>query len=346
MSPASLKKWGKNVTLHPAGTGPFKLKAWEPGVRVVLEKNSQYWGGAPKLAQLIYVPIIEAQARLSAIKTGEVDFTLDVPPDSIEMLRKDPNVDVVEATSAAVWYVILNMQKSDPPFNNKLIRQAMNYAVNKEAIVRDILRGTAIVSHAPMSPVYGKYHLKDGRKYPYDPEKSKTLLKEAGYPNGFECTFLVPESGSGMQSPIEMATIIQADLKAVGINAKIQTYEWGTYLKKFREGPDMAEMSWNPSIGDPDQLIYMLLHSDRFPPAFNAGYYKNEKVDEFLYKARITSNDELRVKYYLDAQRLIVEDVPWIFVDHGNQIAIKRKRVKNFNLSPNFDFYFKQVHLE
>ena len=149
-----------------------------------------------------------------------------------------------------------------------------------------------------------------------------------------------------MQSPLEMATIIQADLAAIGVNAQIQTYEWGTYLNKYREGPDMAEMSWNPSIGDPDQIVYMLLHSDRFPPAFNAGYYKNDEVDRLLSAGRSTSDEEERTRLYLEAQRIIVEDAPWIFVNHGNQIAVARKRVQNFKLSPNFDFYFKNVTLE
>ena len=91
-SPEALKKWGKDVVKHPVGTGPFKLETWEPGVRVVLSRNDQYWGGAPKVRQAIYVPIIEAQARLSAIKTGEIDLTMDVPPDSLQDLRKDPDV--------------------------------------------------------------------------------------------------------------------------------------------------------------------------------------------------------------------------------------------------------------
>jgi peptide/nickel transport system substrate-binding protein len=348
MSPESLKKYGKEVTKHPAGTGPFKLKEWAPGVRMVLERNSQYWGGAPKIRNVIYVPIIEAQARLSAIRTGEIDLTVDVPPDSLPMLRKDSNIVVAEAPSAAVWYIVLNTQKTNPPMNNKLVRQAMNYAVNKEAIVRDILKGTGIVAHSPMSPIYGKYHVKatEVKGYPYDPAKAKELLKQAGYPNGFTCNFIVPESGSGMQSPVEMATVIQANLAAVGIKCNIQTFEWGTYLQKFREGPDISEMSWNPSIGDPDQLIYMLLHSSRFPPAFNAGFYKNEKVDELLDKARTTSKEDLRAKYYSEAQKIIVEDAPWIFVDHGNQIVVHRKRLKNFILSPNFCFEFKQASVE
>ncbi len=107
-SPEALKKWGKDMVKHPVGTGPFKLDAWEPGVKVVLGRNDAYWGGAPKVRQVIYVPIIEAQARLAAIKTGEIDLTMDVPPDSLEDLRKDPNVVVAESNSSAAWYIALN----------------------------------------------------------------------------------------------------------------------------------------------------------------------------------------------------------------------------------------------
>src|SRR6059036_2767932 len=207
-SPESLKKRGKDVVKHPVGTGPFKLETWEPGVKVVLARNDQYWGGAPKLRQAIYVPIIEAQARLAAIKTGEIDLTIDVPPDSLDNLRKDPNITVAEANSSAVWYVALNTRH--PILKDKRVRQAMNLAINKEAIIRDILKGTAIVSTGPMSPVYGPFREEKTTQYPYDPAKAKALLKEAGYPNGFEVTFFVPESGSGMQQPVEMGTVIQA----------------------------------------------------------------------------------------------------------------------------------------
>src|SRR5215470_9227425 len=289
-SPEALKKWGKDMVKHPVGTGPFKLETWEPGVKVVLARNDDYWGGAPKIRQAIYVPIIEAQARLSAIKTGEIDLTIDVPPDSLDDLRRDPNVVVAESNSSAAWYVALNTRH--PILKDKRVRQALNYAVNKDAIIRDILKGTAIVSKSPLSPVYGSYHEESVQKYPFDQEKAKALLKEAGYPGGFELTFLVPESGSGMQSPVEMATVIQANLAAVGIKAKIQTLEWGAYLKKFLDGPDMAEMSWNPSIGDPDHMMYMLLSSDRFPPAFNSGFFQHEKLDDLLRKGRTTIDEK------------------------------------------------------
>jgi len=343
-SPEALKKWGKDMVKHPVGTGPFKLESWEPGVRVVLTRNDDYWNGAVKIRQAIYVPIIEAQARLSAIKTGEIDLTMDVPPDSLDDLRKDPNIVVAETNSSAAWYIALNTRH--PALKDRRVRQALNYAVNKDAIIRDILKGTAIVSKSPLSPVYGAYHEDNVTAYPFDPAKARALLKDAGYPSGFDLTFFVPESGSGMQSPVEMATVIQANLAQVGVRAKIQTMEWGAYLKKYLDGPDMAEMSWNPSIGDPDHMMYMLLSSDRFPPAFNAGYYQNPRVDELLRKGRTTIDDKERIPLYREAQKIVTDDAPWIFVDHGKQVIVYRKRVQGFKLHPNFDLVLTPVSLQ
>jgi peptide/nickel transport system substrate-binding protein len=342
-SPESLKKWGKDVVKHPVGTGPFKLETWEPGVKVVLARNDQYWGGAPKIRQAIYVPIVEAQGRLVALKTGDIDLTMDVPPDSLDELRRDASLVVAESNSSAVWYVTLNTRH--PILKDRRVRQALNHAVNKEAIIRDILRGTAIVSRGPISPVYGPYYEENTARYPHDLEKARALLKEAGYAGGFELGFLVPESGSGMQSPVEMATVIQANLAQIGVRAKIQTMEWGAYLRKYLEQPDMAEMSWNPSIGDPDHMMYMLLSSDRFPPAFNSGYYQNDRVDDLLRRARTTIDEKARVPLYREAQKLVVEDAPWIFVDHGKQVIVHRKRVQGFKLHPNFDLVLTPVWL-
>src|SRR3989441_812500 len=200
--------------------------------------------------------------------------------------------------------------------------------------------------YVPIAPAYGPYYEENTARYPYDLEKARALLKEAGHANGFELTFLVPESGSGMQSPVEMATVIQANLAQIGVRAKIQTMEWGAYLRKYLEQPDMAEMSWNPSIGDPDHMMYMLLSSDRFPPAFNGGYYQNDRVDDLLRRGRTTLDEKARVPLYREAQKLVVEDAPWIFVDHGKQVIVHRKRVQGFKLHPNFDLVLTPVWLQ
>jgi len=130
------------------------------------------------------------------------------------------------------------------------------------------------------------------------------------------------------------------------VRAKIQTMEGGAYLKKYLDGPDMAEMSWNPSIGDPDHMMYMLLSSDRFPPAFNAGFYQNPRVDELLRKGRTTIEEKERIPLYREAQRLVVEDAPWIFVDHEVQISASSKRVQGFKLHPSFDLRVETISLK
>jgi len=171
------------------------------------------------------------------VTTGEVGLTYDVPFDSLEALRANPDVVVQSGLSAHVWFVALNNKLSDPPFDNKAVRQAMNHAIDKQGIVRDILQGTAEVSSTPLSPIYGDVYNADVRKYPYDPAKAKALLAEAGYPDGFgNCEFMVPEIGSGMQSPFEMGTYIQANLAAVGIDCQIKTMEWGPILRPTATG--------------------------------------------------------------------------------------------------------------
>lgn len=346
ISPTALEKHGDDIAQHPAGTGPYMLTEWEPGVRTVLAAHEGYYNGVPEIKTLVYVPIIEAQARLSAITTGEIGLTYDVPVESLDTLRADPNVTVDTGLSAHVWYVALNATLSDPPFDNKLVRQAMNYAINKESIVRDILQGTAVVSSSPLSPVYGAYYNEDVRQYPYDPEKAKALLAEAGHPDGFACEFLVPESGSGMQSPVEMATLIQANLSAVGINCSIQTMEWGAYLTEYRNHPQMAQMSWNSAMGDPDYVLYRLFHTDQKPPAWNAGSYSNPELDALLSEAQVSTSDARRLELYLKAQELIAEDAPWLFVNHGSQIVAYTSKMQGFKLSPNFDFMLEHATLK
>ena len=150
-----------------------------------------------------------------------------------------------------------------------------------------------------------------------------------------------------MQSPVEMATVIQANLAAVGVQGEDpDAWSGAPISRSISTRPDMAEMSWNPSIGDPDHMMYMLLSSDRFPPAFNAGFYQNDRVDDLLRKGRTTIDEKARVPLYQEAQQLVVEDAPWIFVDHGKQVIIYRKRVQGFKLHPNFDLVLTQVWLQ
>ncbi|MEJ2558945.1 MAG: ABC transporter substrate-binding protein [Anaerolineae bacterium] len=349
VSPAAVEEYGADFSSHPVGTGPFKFVSWSPGVEVVLEKNPDYWRGAPHVDKVIYRPIIEDQSRLTELEAGGVNFIVNVPPDDLARLKEDSRFSVVEQPGMHTWWVAFNQSKA--PFNDTRVRQAMNYAVNKKAIVDNLLKGTGTLAINPLPPVVWSY-TDDIQRYDYNPEKAKELLAEAGYPDGFSCSFWVPESGSGMQQPVAMGTAIQADLKAVGIDCEIQTLEWGTYLDKVIVPPDKAEfdlfeMSWIGDNGDPDNHLYILLSGEQWPPAgYNMGFYKNDQVDAILQEARTTLDRAKRTELYRQAQKLIAEDPPWIIVDHETQIVVMDQKIKNFKLHPTGPFRFENVWIE
>src|SRR5256885_570813 len=206
VSPEGVKKWGKEFASHPTGTGPFKFVSWEKNVRIVLDANPGYWDGRPRLDRLIFRPLPEEQTRVTELLSGGVDFIVDVPPDNIDQVRKDARFAFYQQPGPHVWWVTLNVNKK--PFSDLRGRQAANHPGNKEAIVNDILKGTATVSSGPVPPAITWAYTDQVARYPYDPAKAKQLLAEAGYPSGFPAIFWIPESGSGMQSPKTMAQAI------------------------------------------------------------------------------------------------------------------------------------------
>jgi peptide/nickel transport system substrate-binding protein len=344
ISPTAARKLGADYPLQPVGTGPFKLVAWDRGQRVVLEKNPAYWKFPVKVDRVIYRPIVEDQARLTELLTGALDLIVGTPPDFVAQLETNPRVTLLRQVGAHVWYLGINNQKK--PFDDRRVRQALNYAVNKEAIVRDVLKGTGSLSRGPVLP--GTWGADAGLKaYPYDPERARKLLAEAGYPGGFATTLWVPESGSGMQSPVAMSTVIQSNLKAVGVNVTLQTMEWGAYLARLRsKEQDLFALSWMAGNEDPDMVMYPLLHSSQWTPTGpNRALYRNEQFDQLLHQARLTTDQGRRAELYRQAQRLLIEDAPWIFVDHEIQTAAHARRIQGFKLHPSFDLRVETISL-
>ena len=345
VSPTAVKKFGADYALQPVGTGPFKYVSWDRGQRVVLEKNASYWRYPVKVDRVVYRPIVEDQARLTELLTGSLDLIVGVPPDFVGQLEGNPRVTLLKQVGAHVWYLGINNQKK--PFEDKRVRQALNYAVNKEAIVRDVLKGTGSLSRGPVLPATwgAESSLKP---YPYDPERARKLLAEAGYPNGFSTSLWVPESGSGMQSPVAMSTVIQSNLKAVGVTVALQTMEWGAYLAKLRtKEQELFALSWMAGNEDPDMVMYPLLHSSQWTPTGpNRALYKNERFDELLHQARLTTDQGKRAALYREAQRILVDDPPWIFIDHEIQTAALARRVGGFKLHPSFDLRVETISLK
>lgn len=345
ISPTAIKKWGnEQLGAHPTGSGPFKFVERERGVKVVLERNPQYWGGAPYLDQVIIRPIIEDSSRIAALQAREVDMVVVVPPDSVQLLAATKDIDVVFAGPPHIWFWMLNCRST--PTKDKRVRQAMNYAVNKEALTRDILKGTAIPAKGPFPPGNPAYN-PEVQGYPYDPDKAKRLLKEAGYPDGFDMKCFFAISGSGMMVPVPMNTFIQGNLRDVGIKVSFETLEFAAFIAKARKGLDDETSALQTSWGSNDMYwLEQMFHSSLHPPNGNVRtWYKNEQVDALLAQARGEVDHEKRVKLYQEAEKLIIEDAPWLFVTSDRAPKAYHKSVRGFVSAPSWYFDLTKVWL-
>ena len=336
VSKAGVESMGAEFGRNPSGTGPFKFVEWRSNEAVVVEANPDYWDGAPSLQAVVFRPITDANTRTAEMLAGGIDVMVEVPPVALSEFQSDDYV-VVEQAGPHVWFLILNAKEG--PFANKLVRQAANYAVNKESLVNDVLEGTAEVAAGPTPPAFAWAYNDSLEPYPYDPDKARELIAEAGA-EGAELTFYVTEGGSGMLDPIAMGTAIQADLEAVGFDVTIETYEWNTFLGEVNPGlegkADMAEMAW--MTNDPDTLPFLALRTGAWPDAggFNSGYYSNPEVDTLLEAARVATDQDERAALYQEMQVIVQEDAPWLFVANWKQNAVTSDRVENFILEPSF----------
>ncbi|HSP80826.1 MAG TPA: ABC transporter substrate-binding protein, partial [Myxococcaceae bacterium] len=336
VSPEAVRRHGRDVGRHPSGTGPFQLESFEPGRRIVLRRNPSYWGPPPALERLVFRPLTDEMTRVAELRAGGVDLVLELSPDNVAWLRHTEGFQVHERSGPHLWFLILNTR--EPPLSDVRMRRALNYAIDKRALVEGVLQDTASVAAGPVPEAFDWAHDSTLRPYPYDPERARELVREAGQ-EGTELTFLVPQGGSGMLAPVQMATAIQADLAAIGLKARIETYEWNTYLEKVNAGLEgqghLAEMAW--MTNDPDTLPYLALRTSAHPPdGFNSGYYSNPEVDALLEQARTATDATERARLYREVQRRVHEDAPWVFVASWRQHAVTSARVRDFRLQPSF----------
>jgi peptide/nickel transport system substrate-binding protein len=302
----------------PIGTGPFKLVEWKKGERIVLERNEKYWRGMPKIKKLTFFPLRDASSRIAALKSGTIDVAMDVPPSLAKELKGTPNIEVTSAPSVRIHYIILRFDI--PPFTDKRVRQAMNYAVNKEEYIATILEGYGLVLSQAVPPYFYGYN-PDLKHYPYDPQRAKQLLAEAGYPNGFSVTL---ESSSITE---ERARPIAGYLKAVGVDCKIEVKErsaWYADLLERKLRP-MSYMDWgNWSLLDIDGTLY-----DCFGCEGKWSYFCHPRIQELIKELR-TSDPQKRMKAAMEAEKIIHEEAPVIFLFAQYDIHGKRKGIPEF----------------
>ncbi|WP_251551989.1 ABC transporter substrate-binding protein [Neobacillus muris] len=328
-SPAAVEKYGDDFRSNPVGTGPFKFVEWKQNDTITLEKNADYWQeGLPKLNKVIFRVIPENTARLNALVNGEIDIMDGLNNSDEDTVLANDQLQVIERPSMNVGYI--GMTTTRKPFDNKLVRQAMNYAIDKKAIIDAFYGGKAEPAVNPMPPSIEGYNdaIKD---YPYDLEKAKELLKEAGYEKGFEIDlWAMPVARPYMPEAQKVAEVIQDSLSKIGVKAKIQSVEWATYLDKAAKGEfDMFMLGWTGDNGDPDNFLYTLLDKDSIG-SNNYSYYSNDELHDILIEAQTETEQAKRNELYKKAQEIIKEDAPWVPLVHSTPLLAASKDVANY----------------
>lgn len=343
VSPKAIDMYGSDpaeLGKHAVGTGPFKFVEWIPGERVVLVKNENYWKpGYPKLDMITFVPVPEAVTRVLQVQSGDADLAVNVPAVLLPKLEKDPRVDVVSMPTLRVIFLGLNLKRK--PFDDVRVRRALNYAIDKETLCKTIMRGLAVPLDSPISS-YTWGHASAGG-YPYDPEKAKELLAEAGYPDGFEMELITPKGR--YPQDYETAVAIQSMLKKVGIKVNVVTMDWPSYVARVLKTDDYDAhlLGWSPSTGEAFWAIQPVLGTGS---VYNRCFYSNPTVDQLLEEAKRETDTSRQLKLLADAQKLIMEDAPWVFLYNVYQVYAKNSKLKGELAIPTEMIVLNEAYLE
>jgi peptide/nickel transport system substrate-binding protein len=303
----------------PVGSGAFKFKEWERDVRVVLEANDAYWKGKPKVRSLAFRAIPEDASRIAAVQRGEVDIIDAVPYDRIKELQGSPTVKITQRQGEQV-YVGLDTLRVEP-LKKREVRQALNHAVNAEALVKNLLLGYAVRLNGPMFPTTPGYDEKQPA-YAYDPERAKRLLAQAGYPNGFEVEFAVSPAFQGIAKGTEVGEAIAGQLGRVGVRAKLNVQDSAALFNAYSAKKlQMYLFAWKSSP-EAGRHLETLLHSKT-----RGYYYQNPEADLLIDAYFVALDPKKRQEIGRQLHAFLREDAPWIFLYQQMDLFAVRKSV-------------------
>ncbi len=320
-SPAAHEEYGKDLTLHPVGTGPFRFVEWTKGDQIIVERWDESWRGEPSLDQVVFKVVPEESGRALMLESGDAQLMAFVPPELAERLEANPDIVVEQYQSARVLGLSLNHQWE--PFQDVRVRQALNHAINKDAIVENLYQGHAKASGSPSGPlITGAVELPP---YEYDPEKAKSLLAEAGYPDGFEVTLSSPR-GRFLKDG-ELMQEVQKQLGEVGIKVNLEFMEYAAFSSAVHKSAEETDVQmflqgWVPSTGEARWTMFALFDCDMWvPTGSNGSFYCNPEMDELIEKATSAPNAQERDDFLRQAQQLAHDDAAWVFLIATPQIA-------------------------
>lgn len=328
VSPTAAAEYGKELGQHPVGTGKFKFEEWTPGSHVTLSTYQEYWGDIPAYDSVVFNVVPEDSTRIAMVETGEAHLAEPVPVTEIERIENSDSMKLNRSEGLGTDYIGFNVQKA--PFDDVKVRQAVNYAIDVDQIISGVYNNVGVAAKGPMGPgVWG--YSEDIEGYDYDIEKAKALLKEAGFEDGFKTSIWTNDN----QARVDVAEVVQSQLKGIGIEAEINIMEWGAYLEATSNGEhDMFILGWSNMTGDADYNQYFLFHSDAVGNPGNRTFYVNEKVDDLINLGRQETDPEKRLAIYKEAQQIQVEEAPSIFLRYDEDLVAVNKSVEGFWMHP------------
>ncbi len=336
---------GPEYSYHPVGSGPYQLSEWRPDEKIVLQANPDFYDSPPKIKNLIIKIIPEDTIREMELQKGSLDFLENtLPPDFLPFLEKDPHFPFIKNEGTTYGYLGLNLQ--DPILARLRVRQAMAYAINREVIIKEVLKGLGKPAAGLLPSNHWAYE-PDVETYPFDPEKAKKLLDEEGLKiqNGTDSRFKLVYKTSQNDLAKRIGEVIQQQFKEIGIQMEIRTFEWGTFYSDIKSGNfQLYSLRW-VGIRDPD-IYFDLFHSSSVPPlGANRGRYNNLEVDRLVEEGRVTLDSEKRKEIYQKIQKIIAHDLPYINLWTFSNVTVLKNGLKGFIPDPSGGFYgLKDLH--
>lgn len=331
-SPASVAEFGSELTRHPVGTGPFRFVSWNEGQNVIVERFEGYWGEPAKVGRLEFVVVTNAATRVAMLQSGEIHYVDGLPPQLVQTIEAATNLEVLSAPTN--FLRILQLNTSKEPFTDPRVRQALNYAIDKQVIADVAYNGFATVMTAPI-PASAFGHVEQPA-YSYDPERAQELLAEAGYPDGFEFTVLTFTGDEYRMA----GQVLQQMFSQVGVQMELDQQERGALVDQIflplEENPtEAALVGASASTGDADLALTTSFTRQSFPPASNNwSFYSDERVEELVLAGRSSGDPATRQAAYEEALEIVWEDAPWVFLVSPDSIAGRSTSVTGVRAAP------------
>lgn len=322
------------IDQEPIGTGPFEFVAYQKDSTIRYRAFKDFWGEKPKIDALVFAIVKDPAVRLAKLRANECQIAPYPNPADLPSIRADPDLQLLSQPGLNIGYLAFNNLR--PPFTDRRVRQAINYAIDKAAILTAIYQGAGQPAKNLIPPTLWSYN-DSVQDWPYDPAKAKALLEEAGLPNGFETTlWAMPVQRPYNPDARRMAEMMQADLARIGVKVSIVSYEWGEYRKRVQNAEHgMALLGWTGDNGDPDNFFVPLAGCDAARiGGGSASKWCNPEFEALVKQAVVLTSQAERARRYEQAQVIMHAEAPFAFIAHSVVFLPLRREVSGLRMSP------------